>query len=273
LKHTLYPSSPYDFRKMLRRPISRTSKLTWIDEESVSYACSIRIQNRSIPVFIISVGTMTNPCLDVWLPDDLLSHDIVFCLNVIRRILSTDTDMTPFTDRFFADPFLKSWLPLLLGIRPILDVDLFQSMIRIMIGQQLNVKFAEELTNRLVMTSGEHIEVQNHKLLIFPTPERIADMKYEDLQELSFSRRKAEYVIDFAKRIVSGDIDLDVLRAKEDDEVIEVLTHIRGVGRWTAECLLLFGLGRPDVMPANDIGVQNAIQKVYCLKKRPNEAS
>jgi DNA-3-methyladenine glycosylase II len=272
MKYTLYPSAPYDFRKMLKRPVKRTSRLTWIDEASASYACSVRCEHKCVPVMITSMGTLMKPRLDILLPDDLLPAEVADCLAVIRRILSTEIDISQFTDLFFTDPFLQPWLPALLGIRPILDADLFQSMIRIMIGQQLNVKFAEELTNRLVMLGDEHVEAGGHELFVFPNPGQIADMVYEDLQALSFSRRKAEYVIDFAKLVAYGDVDLALIRTLDDEKVIEVLSQIRGVGKWTAECLLLFGLGRPDVMPANDVGVQNAVKKVFQLKDRPGEA-
>ncbi len=272
MQYTIYPSVPFDFKKMLKRPISRTSKLTYIDEQANSYACSIRILNRHIPILITSVGSVTAPRLEVLLPDEILPNERKHSLQIVRRILSTDTDINDFSNHFFADPFLKLWQPYLYGLRPILDVDLFQSMVRVMIGQQLNVKFAEELTNRLVMRSDESVCVHDRTLLVFPDPLQIANWSYEDLQALSFSRRKAEYVIDFARLVASGDLDLNEFFFQEDEKIIETLTRIRGIGRWTAECFLLFGLGRLDIMPAADIGVQNAISQVFCLGNRPRES-
>jgi DNA-3-methyladenine glycosylase II len=145
-------------------------------------------------------------------------------------------------------------------------------MIKAIIGQQVNVKFAATLVERIVDFGRETVEWKDLCLPVFPAPETVAGWSPEQLQALSFSRRKAEYVIDFARAVVDGKVDLDGLWHMTEDEIFETLMPLRGVGRWTVECLLLFGMGRPDVLPAADIGVQNAVQKLYGLPSRPTEA-
>ena len=157
------------------------------------------------------------------------------------------------------------------GLRPILDADLFESMVKIIIGQQLNVRFAATLTERLVDLGGETVEWNSVLLPVFPSAEQVARWPYDELQSRSFSRRKAEYVIDFARAVVDGRVDLDGLWRMADGEICERLTSLRGIGRWTVECFLLFGIGRPDVLPAADIGVQNALQRLYGMDRRPGE--
>lgn len=100
----------------------------------------------------------------------------------------------------------------------------------------------------------------------------MARLNVEDLQKLSFNRRKAEYVIDLSRDIVEGKLDLDSLKQLPNEEVIERLVALRGVGRWTVECILLFGMGRTNLLPAADIGLRNALKKVYGLNHQPTEA-
>ncbi|GAB7386917.1 hypothetical protein BSNK01_07530 [Bacillaceae bacterium] len=106
---------------------------------------------------------------------------------------------------------------------------------------------------------------------VFPSPEQVARLRYDELRRLQFSQRKAEYVIDFARLVADGKLDLRTLAEKRDQEIIATLTKVRGIGRWSVECFLLFGLGRPDLLPAADIGLRNGVQIVYRLPERPNE--
>lgn len=109
------------------------------------------------------------------------------------------------------------------------------------------------------------------RVAVFPSPGQVACWSYEQLRSLSFSQWKAEYIIDFTRAVVQEDIDLDGLWRLSDDGVMESLTKLRGIERWTVACFLLFGMGRSDVFPAADIGVQNAVKHLYNLAKRPNE--
>jgi DNA-3-methyladenine glycosylase II len=86
---------------------------------------------------------------------------------------------------------------------------------------------------------------------------------------VGLSRGKAKYVRDLADRTVSGDVPLDSLNECGDDDVIGHLTRVKGIGVWTAQMFLLFRLGRPDVLPDLDLGIQKAIQQAYRLRKRP----
>ena len=89
------------------------------------------------------------------------------------------------------------------------------------------------------------------------------------LRTLKFSSRKAEYVIGLSEKVASGELDLEGMREWSDEAIIDELIKIRGIGRWTAENFLLFGLGRPNLFPKADIGIQNAIKLLYNLEKKP----
>ncbi len=103
----------------------------------------------------------------------------------------------------------------------------------------------------------------------FPTPARLLSTPPEELRMSGLSGKKTEYIRDLASRVDSGSIDLSALGSMGDEQIIEKLTEIKGIGRWTAEMFLIFCLGRPDVLPVGDLGLQRAIQRVYRLRTLP----
>jgi DNA-3-methyladenine glycosylase II len=102
-------------------------------------------------------------------------------------------------------------------------------------------------------------------------PDRLASTRVEDLRALQLTTRKSEYLIGLAQVVVSGTVDLETLQQATDDEVIERLTALRGLGRWTAEWFLARALGRPRVV-AGDLGVRKAIGTVYFQGQMPSES-
>jgi len=147
------------------------------------------------------------------------------------------------------------------------EFDLYGSVAKSIIHQQLNLKFAHTLTTRFVHTFGRQVDGG----WFYPEPERVAELTPDILREMQFSTRKAEYVIGLSKAIAEGELNLESLSLLDDDEVIRTLTHYRGVGPWTAQNFLLFGLGRPNLFPIADIGLQNALKKLWGLSEKPKQ--
>lgn len=153
------------------------------------------------------------------------------------------------------------------GTPVVRDFHLYDCLMKTIIHQQLNMKFAYTLTSRFVERFGE----QKDGVWFYPTPEKVARLQYDDLRKLQFSQRKAEYVIDTSRLIADNEINLDELSEKTDEEVIQEITKIRGIGVWTAENWLLFGVGRDDFLPAADIGIQNALKIFMNRDKKPQK--
>ncbi|WP_430341757.1 DNA-3-methyladenine glycosylase family protein [Rossellomorea vietnamensis] len=152
-----------------------------------------------------------------------------------------------------------------IGTPLVLEFDPFATIIKSIIHQQLNLKFAFTLTHRFVTTYGW----EKDGVWFYPSPEKVAGLTVEELRELQFSQRKAEYAIGIGQKVASGELDLDKLAQQPDEEVIKELTKIRGIGPWTAQSFLLFGLGRPNLFPKADIGIQNAIKKLFQMEQKP----
>ena len=137
--------------------------------------------------------------------------------------------------------------------------DPFQSLIESIIYQQLAGKAANAIYNRFINYYG------NKEI----TPARILNSSNDNLKKVGLSNRKIDYLKDLASHIYDGRINLEELPTMNDEEIINKLVNVKGIGRWTSEMFLIFSLGRQDVLPVTDLGVRKAIQKVYSLSELP----
>jgi len=103
-----------------------------------------------------------------------------------------------------------------------------------------------------------------------PAPERLLETPDEVLRSVGLSRQKIAYMKDLAHRVVQGDVPMHRLHELEDDAIIDALTRVKGVGRWTAQMFLMFRLGRPNVLPELDLGIRKAIQRAYRTRALPS---
>jgi DNA-3-methyladenine glycosylase II len=150
-----------------------------------------------------------------------------------------------------SDPVLAALIPvhrpLLVGARG----DAFQTLARAIVGQQISVRAAQSVWERFVASVG------------VMQPRRVLRTEVETLRKAGLSQRKAEYVRDLAQHFASGAIDVSSWPDTEDEAIIEQLVEVRGIGRWTAEIYLIFHLGRPNVLPLADLGVQRGLSVNY----------
>jgi DNA-3-methyladenine glycosylase II len=134
----------------------------------------------------------------------------------------------------------------------------FARLIRAIVGQQISGKAAASIYGRVAGHAGDP-----------PLPEALHALPDEILRACGLSANKLLSIRDLTERTLDRRLDIDHLATLPDEEVREQLVAIRGIGRWTADMFLMFALGRPDVLPADDLGIQNAIQSLYALETRP----
>jgi DNA-3-methyladenine glycosylase II len=145
------------------------------------------------------------------------------------------------------------------GLAQAQRADHFSALVRAIAGQQLSTKAAATIYSRLLT-----LMPQGH-----PTPAELAALSDEQLRSVGMSRQKSASLRDLSEKVLSGLVNLDALPEMSDDEVIASLVRVKGIGRWSAEMFLMFRLHRPDVLPVGDLGIVNAVQRVYRLRKRP----
>lgn len=122
-------------------------------------------------------------------------------------------------------------------------------------SQQLSTKVAQVLHRRFLELYGGSE----------PTPQQIVDTSFEKLRAIGMSNAKTQYVLNVAQFSIDHNVSDKKLQKMNDEEIIDLLTQIKGVGRWTAEMLLIFTLGREDLFSADDYGIQTAMKKIYKL--------
>lgn len=139
--------------------------------------------------------------------------------------------------------------------------DVFNGLIQSIISQQLSTKAAATIYRRFIalMPDGGT-----------PVPHHVLPLDDEALRSVGLSRQKISYLRDLSQKVLDGSLQTERLATLPDEEVIEALTRVKGVGRWTAEMILIFRLLRPDILPVGDLGIVKAMQKAYGLRKPPN---
>jgi DNA-3-methyladenine glycosylase II len=137
--------------------------------------------------------------------------------------------------------------------------DAYGALLRAIVGQQLSTKAARTIYLRVLDLFGGST----------PSLEQLLEAKEADLRACGLSGRKTEYIRDLAAHVLSGELELDRLGELSDEEAIEEIVAVRGLGQWTAEMFLLFHLQRPDVLSGGDLGIRKAIQVEYGLEELP----
>jgi len=147
------------------------------------------------------------------------------------------------------------------GLRVDREDDIFCGLVQAIVSQQLSTKAAATIHGRvLALLPGGGP----------PTPQGLEPIPESDLRSAGLSRQKIAYIRDLSRKSLDGTLETGKLASLDDEAVIADLTRIKGIGRWTAEMLLIFRLARPDVLPVGDLGIVKATQKAYGLRKPPS---
>jgi DNA-3-methyladenine glycosylase II len=148
------------------------------------------------------------------------------------------------------------------GLAAAQRADHFSALVRAITGQQLSTKAAATIYARLAALMPDGV----------PSPDGFAAVTDAELRAVGMSRQKIGYLRDLSSRVASGELVLSTLDVLGDEEIIQALVTVKGIGRWSAEMFLIFRLQRPDVLPVDDLGIVVAVQRAYRLRQRPTAA-
>ena len=137
--------------------------------------------------------------------------------------------------------------------------NVFETLVDAIVSQQISVKAADAIVARLRAATGEGLI----------TPEALGQLDFEALRAVGLSTPKARYIRDLTERVLSEQLRLEELVHQDDEQVITNLVAVKGIGRWTAEMILIFSLGRPDVLQVDDLGFVEGVREAYNLPARP----
>ncbi len=161
------------------------------------------------------------------------------------------------------------------ALRIVRAPDLYEALLVAVVGQQVSVRAAQSIRRRLMQNMGTRITVddgpgrEDHYL--YPTPQQIITANESVLRENGLSRQKSAYLTAIAEHAVKGELDREAFAGLSDEDAVARLREIKGIGRWTAEIAAMRGLGRPDIFPAGDLGLQVAVQELWGMPQRPSE--
>jgi 3-methyladenine DNA glycosylase/8-oxoguanine DNA glycosylase len=144
------------------------------------------------------------------------------------------------------------------GLGQAQHTDPFRALVHAIISQQLSTRAAATIEGRFRALYGG-----------VPAPSQVMATPDEQLRAVGLSGQKVRYLRDLCQRVEDGSLPLATLGVMSDEEVVTVLTEVKGIGRWTAEMFLMFRLQRPDVLPVDDLGILKAVRRAYGLRKTP----
>ena len=189
------------------------------------------------------------------------------------RMIGLDTDPGPFERRALrgrgsaAATGMRTLVRRRPGLRIPQTSDAFEGLVWVIVGQQVNLSFASTCRARLIELAGRPLA---DDFVAHPTADEVAALDYDDLMPLQFSRRKAEYVIDTARQVAAGELDLEGLRHATVGRTRATLSAVRGLGPWSIQYLLMRSFGYQDCVPVGDAALRNALRRFYELEHAPD---
>jgi DNA-3-methyladenine glycosylase II len=224
-----------------------------------SYTRIILQRNTPLEVAVTSTGTVDAPGLEVLVQDSRASSRVE---SEVRRMLTimlgTNADLSGFYRMAERSKKLKLLASQFRGLKPPRFPTVFEALVNAIACQQLSLTVGITVLNRLSGACGSTGGSGNHA---FPTPSDVLRMGLEDMRRLGFSYAKAGALLELARAVATGEIDLEGLSELDDDAVRQTLLRIKGVGRWTAEYAMLRGLGRLSIFPGDDVGAKKGLRK------------
>lgn len=190
----------------------------------------------------------------------------------IRRQLGLVIDPTGFEARAGHEELVARLIGDRRGLSIPQTANVFDGLVWVVVGQQVSLAVAFSLRRRLTRTYGtrlDHSAIED--LWATPRPETVAGLHIEDLRRLSFSQRKAEYLLDLARAVVDGSLDLDALHRMEPAQLEETLLARRGLGPWSVHYLMMRAFGLPDCVPVGDAALRRNLKRFFQLPEAPDK--
>ncbi len=266
----LSPTPPYDFDLSFSYlgphrpdPIARFNGTTFSRIWSLGSDADALISLKSL-------GSLNRPKILLTIEgENLVDEDIDRCVEQIEKAFCLHLDLDAFYREIERDSTLRQHCLNNIGLKPVLEPSIFEALTWAIIGQQVNLRFACQVKEGMLKKFARSVTFNDHLYYRYPTAEELAGRDPLEWREFKCSLRKAEYIIGLAELVQSG-FDLVGLGDLPDEEIVERLVQIRGIGRWTADYALIRGLGRFDALPTGDAGLLNGYKNVYNLQVKPD---
>jgi DNA-3-methyladenine glycosylase II len=227
-----------------------------------TYRRVLVLDGEPVDVAVTQIGPPSEPHLQIMAMGARLGPDVEQEVTAtLEHLLGIQIDLTAFYEFATSDVWLGPLAQQFRGLKPPRFPTLFETLVNAIACQQVTLTLGIRLLNRLAECYGIFMQGQDALAYAFPRPGDLATLDPEALRELGFSRQKARAVIELARALAEGRLDLKELSTLDDETAVAYLRQLRGVGRWTAEYVLLRGVGRLHIFPGDDVGARNNLQR------------
>jgi DNA-3-methyladenine glycosylase II len=257
----LTPAGPFDLSLCLR-----VANRFAPDPSGSDAALRSAVRINGTPTMLAIRQVRSNPpLLEVLTPLAVSGREVK---RIGGRMISADLDLRPFYHTVASHPILGPITKALRGLHPLRPATLFEMLVIAVTEQQISLAAAYRIRANFLRRFGDPVK----DLWAFPSPERIAGSSIPDLIACGLSRQKAGYIHALAEKVRQGILDLARFETLPDEEVRSVLLRQRGLGPWSAEYVLVRGLGRPDRVPIDDLGVRKVVGRYLGRGQRLSSA-
>jgi DNA-3-methyladenine glycosylase II len=231
----------------------------------------LEINKNLVLAKLTSIGTTEEPKIVIELKSNnpLTTKDCKTAADTIHFIFNLGFNLSEFYKDVENDPVMHKISKQLYGLKNPTTPTVFESLVDSIVEQQISIKVAHAIEQRLVKKFGETLTIEGNIYFAYPKPQNVAVNGISEIQHVGLSMRKAEYIQNAAKLIVDKKLNLEQLKnEKNPDQIISELDEIRGIGVWTAELTMLRGMQKLDALPADDFGIRRVISRYYCNGKK-----
>jgi DNA-3-methyladenine glycosylase II len=233
-----------------------------------AYYRVLPLDNQIVDVAITQTGDLDGPILNVEVRCSGLSPGEKSTLvTTLERMLGTLKDLSGYYQHSIGDAQLAQMAMRFRGLKPPCFPTLFEALVNGIACQQVTLSLGILLLNKLATNYGKSLLREDIYIYAFPRPEDMTGLEIWDLRKLGLSNNKSRAIFEIARMIVDKHLIPEDLEILDDETVLERLLQLRGVGRWTAEYVMLRGLGRIHLFPGDDVGARKNLQRCLKLKE------
>lgn len=269
----LEPSPPFrlDFTAWTLRRRADNAIDRW---DGVTYRRVLTAAEQLVEVAVTQEGLPESPRLRVAVMGGSLHSEVRQAVTaVLERLLGLRVDLTAFYRLASRDPDLNLMVQRFYGMKPPRFASVFEAAINAIACQQITLTLGIKLLNHLSRKYGSATAGGTSNVHAFPRPEDLASLTPGMLRDLGFSQQKGRAMLELAQHVAGGSENLEMLSSMPDNQAIARLVNLRGIGRWSAEYILLRGLGRVHIFPGDDVGARNNLQRWMKIRNSLDYAS
>ena len=264
LTATISPVAPFDFELTAGYHTYFQSRYGTDTLEGGVYRRLLDLGDKLVLASVRSAGTTDDPELALELRGpELGPEDVALAKERVSWLLGVDQDLLPFYELGRADKAMAGLVERFYGLHLPHTATVFEALVLAVLGQQISTSVARIIRTLLIETFGPSARFDGETYYAFPKPEAIWASSPAELYTMKLTRRKSEYVHGLAGSALDGAVGLESLGGLTDQQIVEKLTALRGVGLWTAQWALIRAVGRPDALPLGDLALRRVVSRLF----------